>query len=82
VSRVTSYLFSKHHNKSETAIRGHGIKRLEKAQAELEFVLERSASMPITEVSLLRHRKLLERAFKDCRALLQKCNKHEKQWMP
>ena len=53
VSRVTSYLFSKLDDKVE-ASRGHYAERLEMVHTELELALERSARMPITDVSLLR----------------------------
>jgi len=76
VSRVTSYLFSKLDDKVE-ASRGHYAERLEMAHTELELALERSARMPITDVSLLRRRKLLERAFEDCEYLLHRCSKQQ-----
>jgi hypothetical protein len=53
VSRVTSYLFSKLDDSKEMASRGHYVERLEMAHTELELALERSARMPITDVSLL-----------------------------
>ena len=76
VRRVTSYLFSKLDDKVE-ASRGHYAERLEMAHTELELALERSARMPITDVSLLRRRKLLERAFEDCEYLLHRCSKQQ-----
>jgi hypothetical protein len=51
---------------SRCSSRGHNIERLAVAHTELELALERSARMPITDVSLLRRRKLLKRAFKEC----------------
>ncbi|CAL5091776.1 unnamed protein product [Urochloa decumbens] len=77
VSRITSYLFSKCENDKRMACIGHDIERLEMAHAELELALERSARIPITDVSLLRRRKLFERAFKDCGDLLHKCIKQQ-----
>ncbi|CAL5091771.1 unnamed protein product [Urochloa decumbens] len=77
VSRITSYLFSKCYNGERMASTGHDIERLEMAHTELELALERSARMPITDVSLLRRRKLFERAFKDCGDLLQRCIKKQ-----
>ena len=77
VNRVTSYLFSKLDDNKEMASRGHYVERLEMAHTELELALERSARMPITDVSLLRRRKLLERAFEDCEYLLHRCNKQQ-----
>nr|TKW30241.1 hypothetical protein SEVIR_2G022700v2 [Setaria viridis] len=77
VSRITSYLFSKCDHDKRTASTGHHIERLEMAHTELELALERSSRMPITDVSLLRRRKLLERAFKDCGDLLHRCIKQQ-----
>nr|XP_034569366.1 uncharacterized protein LOC117833877 [Setaria viridis] len=77
VSRITSYLFSKCDHDERTASTGHHNERLEMAHTELELALERSARMPITDVSLLRRRKLLERAFKDCGDLLHRCIKQQ-----
>ncbi|OEL19118.1 hypothetical protein BAE44_0019863, partial [Dichanthelium oligosanthes] len=50
---------------------GHDLLR---KHTELELVLQRSARMPITDVSLLQRRKLLERAFKDSGDLLRRCS--------
>ncbi|RLN34109.1 uncharacterized protein C2845_PM03G18620 [Panicum miliaceum] len=72
VSRITSYLLRKRDDDKKMASTGHNLERLEMAHTELELALERSARMPITDVSLLRRRKLLERAFKDCRDLLHR----------
>lgn len=58
VSKVNSYLFGKHDDNDKTTSREHNIERLEVAHTELELALERSARMPITDVSLLRRRKL------------------------
>jgi hypothetical protein len=77
VSRITSYLFSKCDYDKIAGFTGHDIERLEMAHTELEFALERSARMPIMDVSLLRRRKLLERAFKDCGDLLHRCIKQQ-----
>ncbi|RCV09321.1 hypothetical protein SETIT_2G018100v2 [Setaria italica] len=77
VSRITSYLFSKCDHDKRTASTGHHIERLEVAHSELELALERSARMPITDVSLLRRWKRLERAFKDCGDLLHRCIKQQ-----
>ncbi|RCV09315.1 hypothetical protein SETIT_2G017500v2 [Setaria italica] len=77
VNRITSYLFSKCDHDERTTSTRHHIERLEMAHTELELALERSARMPITDVSLLRRRKLLERAFKDCGDLLYRCIKQQ-----
>ncbi|KAL6848645.1 hypothetical protein ACP4OV_021228 [Aristida adscensionis] len=75
VSRVSSYLLSKLNDDDEMASRGQYMERLEMAHTELELALERSARMPITDVSLLRRRKLLKCAFDECGDLLHRCGK-------
>jgi hypothetical protein len=77
VSRITSYLFSKCDHDKRMGFTRHDIERLEMAHTELELALERSARMPIMDVSLLRRRKLLECAFKDCGDLLHRCIKKQ-----
>ncbi|CAL5091670.1 unnamed protein product [Urochloa decumbens] len=71
VSSVSSYISTKLDDK---ASRAHNIARLEMALSRLEFVLERTAKMPITYVSLLRRRKMFERAYIEGTDLL---NKHK-----
>lgn len=71
VSRVSSILFGKREDKdSET----HIIERLKMALSELEFALEISAKLPITDVSLLRRRKVFKHAYVEATYLL---NKHK-----
>ncbi|KAM0875019.1 hypothetical protein ACQ4PT_037057 [Festuca glaucescens] len=71
VSGVLSLAVS---NREDKASQGHLMKRLEMAQSELEFALERSSKMPITDVSLLQRRMMLKCAFKECTIVL---NKHK-----
>lgn len=77
MNKVTSYLFTKGDNNDKISSRGHNIERLAVAHTELELALERSARMPITDVSLLRRRKLLKRAFKECGDLLHRCSRQQ-----
>ncbi|GJN10153.1 hypothetical protein PR202_ga28222 [Eleusine coracana subsp. coracana] len=71
VSRVSSFVFSK---REERAPLEHIVERLEMALSELEFTLERSAKLPITDVALLRRRKLFKRAYEEASDVL---NKHK-----
>ncbi|CAN6222310.1 unnamed protein product [Urochloa humidicola] len=70
ISRVSSIIFRKQEEKSS---RKHSIERLEMAYTELELAIERSGKFPITDVSLLRRRKILKRAFKECGDVLHRC---------
>ncbi|GJN24665.1 hypothetical protein PR202_gb12419 [Eleusine coracana subsp. coracana] len=71
VNRVSSFVFSK---RDEQAPLEHNVERLEMALSELEFALERSAKLPITDVALLRRRKLFKRAYEEASDVL---NKHK-----
>lgn len=44
------------------------------AASELELALERSTKLPITDVSLLQRRKMIERGYDEAMELLNKCN--------
>ncbi|KAL6647137.1 hypothetical protein ACP70R_014574 [Stipagrostis hirtigluma subsp. patula] len=70
ISRVSSIIFSKCIEKTS---RDHNFERLEMANTELERAIERSSKLSITDVSLLRRRKILKRAFKECSDVLQRC---------
>ncbi|CAM0145198.1 unnamed protein product [Urochloa decumbens] len=72
VSRVSSFVLGKRKDK---ASEGHNIERLEMALSELEFALERSVKLPITDVSLICRRKVLKHAYAEGRNLL---NKHKR----
>ena len=63
VSRVSSFIFNKH---EEKVSKGHNLERLEMAHTELELAIERSSKLPITDVALLRRRKILKRALNEC----------------
>nr|CAB3451817.1 unnamed protein product [Digitaria exilis] len=60
VSRGASLVLGKRKDK---ASQGHYLERLNKAVHEVEFILDRTAKLPITEVSLLRDRIELKRDF-------------------
>ncbi|KAF8731318.1 hypothetical protein HU200_016372 [Digitaria exilis] len=70
ISIVTSIIFRK---REEKASRKHSIEKLEMAHTELELAIERSGKLPITDVSLLRRRKILKRAYKECGDVLHRC---------
>ncbi|CAN6170753.1 unnamed protein product [Urochloa humidicola] len=71
VSRVSSFVSTKINDKVS---RAQIIERLEMALYRLEFVLETTAKLPITHVSLLRRRKMLKSAYVEGTDLL---NKHK-----
>ncbi|KAL6897234.1 hypothetical protein ACP4OV_006930 [Aristida adscensionis] len=71
MSRVSSFVWCK---RQEKANQQQSIERLEMAISELEMALERSAKLPITDVSLLRRRKVFEQAYMEGADLL---NKHK-----
>ncbi|TVU40820.1 hypothetical protein EJB05_14299, partial [Eragrostis curvula] len=52
---------------------GHNIERLEMAHSNLEHALDRAGKLPITDVSLLRRRKILKRAFEECIDVIHRC---------
>jgi hypothetical protein len=70
ISRVSSVIFRKH---EEKVSRKNNMERLEMAHTELELAIERSGKLPITDVSLLRRRKILKRAFIECGVVLYRC---------
>jgi len=57
VSRVSSFMFNRRDEKELI------VDRLEMALSELELALERSAKLPITDVALLRRRRLFKWAY-------------------
>nr|CAB3455592.1 unnamed protein product [Digitaria exilis] len=73
MSRAVSLMLGKHFEKTS---RGHSAERLEMALSELEFALERTAKLPITEATLLRRRKVLKHGYIEGMDLL---NKHKLQ---
>ncbi|TKW30263.1 hypothetical protein SEVIR_2G024000v4 [Setaria viridis] len=76
VSRGASLVLGKRKDK---ASQGHYLERLRKAIHEVEFVLERTAKLPITEVSLLRDRIELKRDFIQAASLLNRNKKRQAQ---
>jgi hypothetical protein len=79
VSRTVSVVLGKRKDK---ASQGQYMERLTKAVHEVEFVLERTGKMPITEVSLLRDRIELKRDFIEAAALVFSSRRHEKRQPP
>ena len=69
VSRVSSFVLGKREDKEP---KGRIIERLEMALAELEFALERSVKLPITDSSLLHRRKVINHAYTEAANLLDK----------
>ncbi|WVZ61712.1 hypothetical protein U9M48_011542 [Paspalum notatum var. saurae] len=73
VSKGISFVMGK---REEKASQGHIKERLEMAINDLELALERSANLPITDVSLLQRRKMINCAYVEATELL---NKHKEQ---
>ncbi|WVZ61696.1 hypothetical protein U9M48_011528 [Paspalum notatum var. saurae] len=69
VSRVVSFVLVK---RKETSSQGRNMERLEMAVNDLEFALERSKKLPITNVSLLQRRKMIKCAYIEAMELLDK----------
>ncbi|CAD6221507.1 unnamed protein product [Miscanthus lutarioriparius] len=69
VSRGVSFVLGW---REEKASQGHLKERLEMAANELELALERSAKLPITDVSLLQRRKMIKRGYVEAMELLKK----------
>ncbi|GJN24385.1 hypothetical protein PR202_gb12123 [Eleusine coracana subsp. coracana] len=67
VSRLVSFLWGK---SEEKASQGHNKEMLELALIELEFVLERTGKLPITDFSLLQRRKMFQRTYMEGTDLL------------
>jgi ElaB/YqjD/DUF883 family membrane-anchored ribosome-binding protein len=76
ISRVISFGFSR---REEKASQGHLMERLQMAANELELSLERSAKMPITDVSLFQCRKTIKRAYIEA---MEQLDKHKQQAVP
>ncbi|KAF2921242.1 hypothetical protein DAI22_07g016101 [Oryza sativa Japonica Group] len=66
---AVSYLSSNREKVSER----HNLEKLEMAHAQLEHALERSSKLPITDVSLLRQRRMFKRAYEECSEVVEKC---------
>ncbi|KAM0929638.1 hypothetical protein ACQ4PT_001653 [Festuca glaucescens] len=67
VSRAISRVLSAPEDKAASAM-----ERLEMAHSGLELALERSGKLPITDVSLLRQRRMFKRAHEECGHVLYK----------
>lgn len=66
---AVSYLSGNREKVSER----HNLEKLEMAHAQLEHALERSSKLPITDVSLLRQRRMFKRAYEECSEVVEKC---------
>ncbi|CAN6202909.1 unnamed protein product [Urochloa humidicola] len=73
LSKALSFIMGK---REEKASEGLSAERLEMAVSEMEFALERTAKLPVTDVSLLHRRKMIRRAYLEGKELL---NKHKSQ---
>ncbi|KAF8653488.1 hypothetical protein HU200_062237 [Digitaria exilis] len=76
LSKAVSFLLGKRQEKASEALNAE---RLEMAVSELEFALERTAKLPVTDVSLLHRRKMISRAYLEGTELL---NKHRSSQQP
>ncbi|TVU40819.1 hypothetical protein EJB05_14298, partial [Eragrostis curvula] len=73
VSRAVSFVLGNIEKASQDH-KAHKAERLEIAVSELEFALERTGKLPITDLSLLHRRKMFKRAYIEGTGLL---NKHK-----
>jgi phosphoenolpyruvate synthase/pyruvate phosphate dikinase len=71
LSKAISFVLGR---REEKASQGVIAERLEMAVSQLEFALERTAKLPVTELSLLHRRKMIKRAYLEATELL---NKHK-----
>ncbi|CAL5078067.1 unnamed protein product [Urochloa decumbens] len=76
VSGVSSFVLGKRKDKES---KGHMIERLEMALAELEFALERSMKLPITDASLLHRRNMIKQGCMEAAILLDKHKRQSQQ---
>lgn len=70
VSRGFSYVLGKRKERASMGM-GDALEKLELAHSQLEFVLERSSKLPITNVSLLRRRMMIKHVYHECDVLLR-----------
>ncbi|WVZ61707.1 hypothetical protein U9M48_011537 [Paspalum notatum var. saurae] len=71
ISKGVSFVLDKREEKKASS-QGHLMERMEMAVGDLELALERSAKLPITEVSLLQRRKAIKFAYAEAMELLDK----------
>nr|CAB3456745.1 unnamed protein product [Digitaria exilis] len=76
LSKAVSFVLGKREEKASEAVNAE---RLEMAVSELAFALERTAKLPVTDVSLLHRRKMIRRAYLEGTELL---NKHRSSQQP
>ncbi|KAF7014921.1 unnamed protein product [Triticum aestivum] len=73
VSRTSSFLISKHKERSASASStGESLERLEMAHIKMEAALEVSARWQVTDVAMLRWRRKLRRAADECDAAVHR----------
>jgi hypothetical protein len=82
VSRAISFVFGNREDQAQAPHpQGpphlHSAERLEMAVSDLEFVLERTAKLPITDLSLLHRRKIFKLAYAEGKDLLNKHRQEE-----
>ncbi|CAM0145202.1 unnamed protein product [Urochloa decumbens] len=77
VSRVSSFVLGKRKDNKES--KGHIIERIEMALPELEFALEISMKLPITDVSLLHRRNMIKQGCMEAAILLDKHKRQSQQ---
>ncbi|CAN6170754.1 unnamed protein product [Urochloa humidicola] len=75
LSKALSFIMGK---REEKASEGLSAEKLEMAVSEMEFALERTLKLPVTDVSLLHRRKMIRRAYLEGTQLLNK-HKHKSQ---
>ncbi|CAL5078080.1 unnamed protein product [Urochloa decumbens] len=73
LSKALSFIMGK---REEKASEGLSAERLEMAVSEMEFALERTMKLPVTDVSLLHRRKMIRRAYLEGIELLNKHKSH------
>ncbi|WVZ83900.1 hypothetical protein U9M48_030995 [Paspalum notatum var. saurae] len=61
LSKAISFVFGKREEKASEALNAERLV----AVSQLEFALERTAKLPVTEPSLLHRRKMIRRAYLD-----------------
>ena len=72
VSRTSSFLVSKHKERSASACTSESLERLEMARIKMEAALEVSARWQVTDVAMLRWRRRLRRAADECDAAVHR----------
>lgn len=79
VSRGVSFVLGK---REEKASQGHLMEKLEMEVNRLEFALERAQYLPISHLSLISRRKMIESAYVEAMKLLNKQQQQQQQAVP